>query len=48
MGEVNFFSQVDLFISAECDIIKKVRRVDLPIDFILGGYILLSVGWYQG
>ena len=30
------FPQVDLFISAECDGIDKVRRVYIPVDFIVG------------
>ena len=32
-------SQVEFFISAKFDGIDKVRRVDLPIDFIIGGSV---------
>ena len=35
-------SRVDLFISEFCDGIEKVRRFDVPVDFILGNSINIT------
>ena len=47
MGEVENIYEWTSSLVQNVVLLRRLSRVDIPIDFIIGGYIFLSVRWCQ-